>query len=43
MSGLTWIQTVWHTDGTPERYLVHVVDFKNNQPLDDKKTSKIIQ
>ena len=31
MSGLIWIQAVWHSDGIPERFFLKKVDFEKNQ------------
>ena len=46
MSGLIWIQTVWHFDGIPERFFLKkliVKKKKKNPQTIKKKTCKITQ
>ena len=40
-SSLTWIQTVWHTDGIPEKKSSKMLILKKS--ADDKKALKIIK
>ena len=41
MSGLTWIQTVWHSDGIPESIFEKIYFEKNQQTT--KRACKITQ
>ena len=42
MSGLIWTQTVWYTDGIPERFFFEKINLKKKS-TDDKKACKITQ
>ena len=42
MSGLIWIQTIWHHDGIPERTF-EKVHYEQKKSADDKKKRKISQ
>ena len=41
MSGLIWIQTVWHSDGIPE--IIYWKSEFQKVSVDDKKHAKITQ
>ena len=38
--GLIWIQTVWHSDGIPEKVFLKV-DFEKKKSANDKKHEKL--
>ena len=42
MSGLIWIQAIWHSDGIPE-FLFEIVHLKKKKSTEHNKACKITQ